>query len=89
MEFKMNVSRARKGLKALTNNLKGFFGDRWDLPDLSKLPNTPDELVDRCKAPVEMPELERVLANFGINAKVIDYYLGSSVTTFQLEIPSF
>lgn len=83
----MNVSKARSRLRNLSKNLKGFFGEHWDLPDLSQLPDTNEEVVNNCKAPVSMSELESSLRSFGVSATVSDYYLGSSVTTFQLELP--
>lgn len=84
----MDVAKARKGLRALSKNLRGFFGaEHWDLPDLSKLSDTVEDIGDNCKAPVEMDQLAAVLQNFGALAAVTDYYLGSSVTTFQVELP--
>lgn len=83
----MNVCKARNRLRDLSRNIKGFFGGQWDLPDLSQLPDTTEEMIDHCKAPIDMKTLESVLASFGIPATVQDYFLGSSVTIFQLDLP--
>jgi S-DNA-T family DNA segregation ATPase FtsK/SpoIIIE len=83
----VNVSKARSRLRNLSKNIRGIFGEHWDLPDLSQLPDTNEEIVDNCMAPVSMQELQDVLNSFGVPATVSDFFLGSSVTTFQLELP--
>lgn len=77
-----------KNQKFNLNRLIGKFrGNRWDLPDIKKLPNTNKTIPDNCKAPVEINQLQEVLDSYDINVEVIDYYLGSSITTFVLDIP--
>lgn len=82
----MNLVKARARHKSL---LKSFLGGGyWSLPDLSLLPDTNNNITDNFKAPVEMRYLETTLRGFNIYARVKDYYLGSSVTTFQLDLPA-
>lgn len=84
----MNLNKARMRLNALRNkDLRGAV-EGWVLPDLSKLPcnrkgNKDEDYVE----PVKPSYMEEVLNTYGVQATFSDYYIGSSVTTYEFTLP--
>lgn len=83
----MMIAKARMKLESLKKSIKGTLFGEWELPVVDDLPEDNPEIINHCKANVEMNDLAKVLQSFGIYATVKDYYLGPSVTTYQLELP--
>ena len=84
----ISLLNARKSLANLRKLVRGA-GD-WDTPDINKLPDPPvKELAKelRYTPPIDPKLIEEVLAKYGVKAAFKDYHIGSSVTTYELQLP--
>ena len=81
--------RLNQLLKTTSRTIYGR--DDWEPTDLNKLEGT-DSLELRKEAnfqpPVETKMLEKILGVYGANIKVLDFWIGSSVTTYEVHLPS-
>jgi S-DNA-T family DNA segregation ATPase FtsK/SpoIIIE len=90
-----NLSLASRRLNQLTGRSKvnGVFTSldkRWKLTDLGKLEDPSSDSLNtetNFKLPVETCKLESVLSTYGVLAKVADYWIGPSVTTYEISVP--
>ena len=88
----MNLSLISRRFNQLTQGPTESCSDRkYKLPNLNRLedPSPTDlELAASFQPPTEPKYLESVLGNYGIQAEVSDYWIGSSCTTYSVTLPT-
>lgn len=63
----------------------------WEIMDLNKLEDLPASEIYKevnFQPPLEMSKIEKVLASYGAQTKVLDYWIGPSVTTYEVKLPA-
>jgi S-DNA-T family DNA segregation ATPase FtsK/SpoIIIE len=88
----LNLSLASRRLNQLNRSLENhlYKNKKWKLPDLNKLENQSlanIKLETYFQPPVEPTYLESILKTYGVTAKVKDFHIGNSVTTYEVSIP--
>lgn len=84
----LNLGFIKRVAEDFTNYVCGVR--TWKLPDVSTLPDPAVKEQDKetnYVAPVDPHKIEEVLVRYGIQAKFLDYHIGSSVTTYEIKIP--
>ena len=87
-----NLSLVSRRLNQLlrTTSRTVYGRSDWEPTDLNKLEGT-DATELRKEAsfqpPVQTALLEKVLGTYGANTKVLDYWIGPSVTTYEVKLP--
>jgi DNA segregation ATPase FtsK/SpoIIIE, S-DNA-T family len=89
----LNLSLASRRLNQLTQGLFNTEAPnkKWKLPNLDLLEDissTDLELTASFTPPIEPKQLENILETYGISVDVVDYFIGPSVTTFELKLPT-
>lgn len=80
------LKAARKTLMELTS----WVTNEWTPPDIDKLPDlSKDQLKNEIdfEPPVDPKTLVSVLTRYGIHGTFKDFRIGSSVTTYEIEVP--
>ena len=84
----LNIKFMTKVKNSFTNFMCGT--EHWNLPNVEELPDAPADELDKetnYTAPVEPKKIEEVLKRYGVDAKFKDYHIGSSVTTYEIQVP--
>jgi S-DNA-T family DNA segregation ATPase FtsK/SpoIIIE len=62
----------------------------WSIPDVGILSDPSSDELDKetnYVAPVDPATIEKVLARYNVDAKFLDYKIGSAVTTYEIRVP--
>lgn len=62
----------------------------WNPVDFNKLEDLPSGEIYKeanFEPPLKMTAIEDALVNYGVKAKVLDYWIGPSVTTYEIQLP--
>jgi len=84
------MSRRLNQLLRTTTSRIGYGRGNWEPVDLNKLEDLPESEIRKAatfKPPVEPAQLETVLQMYGATTTVLDFWIGPSVTTYEVKLP--
>ena len=68
-----------------------YSKDNWETVDFNKLEDLPvNEIYKEAnfEPPLKIEFIEEILATYGVKAKIIDFWIGPSVTTYEVKLPA-
>ena len=81
----------RRFNQLLQSSSRTVYGrSNWKPSNLDKLEDLPESEIRKAatfQPPVETVQLEKVLGTYGVNTKVLDFWIGPSVTTYEVKLP--